>query len=171
MLSQRKQTSVSISCGCDQWCRVRKKKKLVWHGDCSDTQDISCGRNWSKVREETILENICERSHPTEAKVPETEKKVVSPEEKIKGKQAPRYQTVWSSSRWKGVRAQTLWCPVDISRYLHRPRRRWTQKGSLRMQSHVGCNMLESLTTCSNFLLGLIKVTPGYHHWKVDLSA
>lgn len=63
------------------------------------SQDISCGRNWNAVREETILEDICERSHPKEAKVPETEKKPASPEEKIIGKQAPRYRTVWSSSR------------------------------------------------------------------------
>lgn len=46
------------------------------------------------MREETILEDICERSHPTEAKVPETEKKAASPEEKIKGKQPPLSNSV-----------------------------------------------------------------------------
>lgn len=44
---------------------------------------------WNKVREETILEDICKRSHPIEAKIPETEKKAASPEEKIEAKQAP----------------------------------------------------------------------------------
>lgn len=85
----------------------------------AETSDAGLGRNWydsqrlsrqsghsvwqklERGEGRAILEDICEKSHQTEAKVPETEKKAASPKERIKGKQALRYRTVWSSSRSK----------------------------------------------------------------------